>query len=149
MIRMISGSTRIGKRIYTPVDGCFEAAPEVEERLVAQKVAVFVPEERAEDVATPPAGSDENQAGDDTTALDNAAENEETGHLAPEQLKTMTNDKLRELAKDMGIDTAKLKTKAQLIAAIAEVPLEDAISEDDDARSGEVPPALEPEAPVV
>jgi hypothetical protein len=149
MIRMISGSTRIGKRIYTPVDGCFEATPEVEERLVAQKVAVFVPEEHAEDVATPPAGSDENQACGDTAALNDAAEGEETGHLDPEQLKTMTNDKLRELAQDMGIDTAKLKTKAQLIAAIAEVPLEDAISEDDDARSGEVPPALEPEAPVV
>lgn len=149
MIRMISGSTRIGKRIYTPVDGCFEATPEVEERLVAQKVAVFVPEEHAEDVATPPAGSDENQACGDTAALNDAAEGEETGHLDPEQLKTMTNGKLCELAQDMGIDTAKLKTKAQLIAAIAEVPLEDAISEDDDARSGEVPPALEPEAPVV
>ena len=45
----------------------------------------------------------------------------------------------------MGIDTAKLKTKAQLIAAITDVPLEDAIAEDDD----EAPPVLTPEAPVV
>lgn len=50
----------------------------------------------------------------------------------------------------MGIDTAKLKTKAQLIAAITDVPLEDAISEDDDGvDDGEAPPVLTPEAPVV
>ena len=53
--------------------------------------------------------------------------------------------KLAELAKEMGIDTAKLKTKAQLIAAITDVPLEDAIAEDD----GEAPPVLTPEAPAV
>lgn len=123
MIRMISGSTRIGKRIYTPVDGCFEAAPEVEERLVAQKVAVFVPEKRTKDVATPPAGS-----------------GEETGHLDPEQLSALTCDKLRALAEDMGISTGKLKTKAQLIDAItaAEVTPGD----------GDLPPILSAEAPV-
>ena len=65
----------------------------------------------------------------------------------------------------MGIDTAKLKTKAQLIAAITDVPLEDAIAEDDDGEDddgedddgvdddgvddGEAPPVLTPEAPVV
>lgn len=140
MIRMISGSTRIGKRIYTPVDGCFEAAPEVEERLVAQKVAVFVPEKRTEDVATPPAGSDENQAGDDTAVLYDAAEGEETGHLDPEQLSALTCDKLRALAEDMGISTGKLKTKAQLIDAITAVEV---IPGD-----GDLPPVLSAEAPV-
>ena len=50
----------------------------------------------------------------------------------------------------MGIDTAKLKTKAQLIAAITDVPLEDAIAGDDDGvDDGEAPPVLTPEAPVV
>ena len=63
---------------------------------------------------------------------------------------TLTNAKLTELAKEMGIDTAKLKTKAQLIAAITDVPLEDAIAEDDDGvDDGEAPPVLTPEAPVV
>ena len=63
---------------------------------------------------------------------------------------TLTNAKLAELAKEMGIDTAKLKTKAQLIAAITDVPLEDAIAEDDDGvDDGEAPPVLTPEAPVV
>ena len=65
-------------------------------------------------------------------------------------LGTLTNAKLAELAKEMGIDTAKLKTKAQLIAAITDVPLEDAIAEDDDGvDDGEAPPVLTPEAPVV
>ena len=40
--------------------------------------------------------------------------------------------------------------KAQLIAAITDVPLEDAIAEDDDGvDDGEAPPVLTPEAPVV
>lgn len=137
MIRMISGSTRIGKRIYTPVDGCFEATPEVEERLVAQKVAVFVPEEHAEDVATPPAGSDDDQTGNGSAALGNGAE---AGYLAPEQLSALTCDRLRALAEDMGISTGKLKTKAQLIDAITAVevaPGEDAL------------PVFGAEAPVV
>lgn len=140
MIKMISGSTRIGKRTYSPVDGCFEAAPDVEARLVAQKVAVFVPEEHAEDVATPPAGSDENQAVDDTTALNDAAEDEETGHLDPEQLSALTCDRLRALAEDMGISTGKLKTKAQLIDAIISMPV---------VPGNDAPPTLSAEPPVV
>ena len=150
MIKMISGSTRIGKSTYTPIDGCFEAAPEVEERLVAQKAAVFVPQELTGGVATPPAGEDGGGAGADPSNGSEGAEGAESARLDPEQLKTLTNAKLTELARDMGIDTAKLKTKAQLIAAITDVPLEDAIAEDDDGvDDGEAPPVVAPEAPVV
>ena len=86
----------------------------------------------------------------DRSNSDEGAEDAESAHLDPEQLKTLTNAKLTELAKEMGIDTAKLKTKAQLIAAITDVPLEDAIAEDDDGvDDGEAPPVLTPEAPVV
>lgn len=89
-------------------------------------------------------------AGADPSNGDEGAEDAESAHLDPEQLKTLTNAKLAELAKEMGIDTAKLKTKAQLIAAITDVPLEDAIAEDDDGvDDGEAPPVLTPEAPVV
>lgn len=137
MIRMISGSTRIGKRIYTPVDGCFEATPEVEERLVTQKVAVFVPEKHAEDVATPPAGSDDDQTGNGSAALGNGAE---AGYLAPEQLSALTCDRLRALAEDMGISTGKLKTKAQLIDAIISKPV---------VPGNDAPPTLSAEPPVV
>lgn len=137
MIKMISGSTRIGKRIYTPVDGCFEAAPDVEARLVAQKVAAFVPTEHVVGVATPPAVADDDQTVNGSAALGNGAE---AGYLAPEQLSAMTCDRLRELAEDMGINHGKLKTKAQLIDAITAVevaPGEDAL------------PVFGAEAPVV
>ena len=97
-----------------------------------------------------PAGEDGGGAGADPSNSDEGAEDAESAHLDPEQLKTLTNAKLAELAKEMGIDTAKLKTKAQLIAAITDVPLEDAIAEDDGGvDDGEAPPVLTPEAPVV
>ena len=97
-----------------------------------------------------PTGEDGSGAGADPSNSDEGAEDAESTHLDPEQLKTLTNAKLTELAKEMGIDTAKLKTKAQLIAAITDVPLEDAIAEDDDGvDDGEAPPVLTPEAPVV
>lgn len=102
-----------------------------------------IPEEdTAGAVATLVEGEDNTGAGVDTPDHDGPAEDEETAHLDPEQLKKLTNAKLEELAEDMGIDTAKLKTKAQLIAAITDVPLEDAISGE------EAPAGLGAEGPV-
>lgn len=83
---------------------------------------------------------------DITGAVATPAEGEETARLDPEQLKELTNAKLKELAEEMGIDTAKLKTKAQLIAAITDVPLEDAISGEDDGEGA--PAGLGAEGPV-
>ena len=82
----------------------------------------------------------------DTPSQDGPAEGKETAHLDPEQLKEFTNAKLKELAEEMGIDTAKLKTKAQLIAAITDVPLEDAISSEEDDEGA--PSGLGAEGPV-
>lgn len=123
-------------------------------RLASLGVGVVLEDIPEEDttgaVATPVEGEDDEGEGVDTPDQDEPAEGEETAHLDPEQLKELTNAKLKELAKEMGIDTAKLKTKAQLIAAITDVPLEDAIAEDDDGvDDGEAPPVLTPEAPVV
>ena len=60
-----------------------------------------------------------------------------------------TNAKLKELAEEMGINTAKLKTKAQLIAAITDVPLEDAIFGEEDGDDDEGSPSgLGAEEPV-
>ena len=97
-------------------------------------------------VATPVEGEDDEGAGVDTTDQGGPAEGEETAHLDPEQLKELTNAKLKELAEEMGIDTAKLKTKAQLIAAITDVPLEDAISGEEDDEGA--PAGLGAEGPV-
>lgn len=97
-------------------------------------------------VATPVEGEDDEGAGVDTTDQGGPAEGEETARLDPEQLKELTNAKLKELAEEMGIDTAKLKTKAQLISAITDVPLEDAISGADDGEGA--PAGLGAEGPV-
>lgn len=119
-------------------------------RLVALGVGIVLEDITEKDtagaVATPAEGKDGAEAGVDTTGQDGAAESEETARLDPEQLKELTNAKLKELAEEMGIDTSKLKTKAQLIAAITDVPLEDAISgeEDDDGA----PSGLGAEGPV-
>lgn len=83
---------------------------------------------------------------DTTGAIATPVEGGETAHLDPEQLKELTNAKLKELAEEMGIDTAKLKTKAQLIAAITDVPLEDAISGEEDGEGA--PAGLGAEGPV-
>lgn len=137
-----------GSKHPIPIDrgGTCEVSEEEVQRLFALRVARPA-------VETPTAGEDSGGAGADPSNSGEGAEGAEgaeSAHLDPEQLKTLTNAKLTELAKEMGIDTAKLKTKAQLIAAITDVPLEDAIAEDDDGvDDGEAPPVLTPEAPVV
>ena len=119
-------------------------------RLASLGVGVVLEDIPEEDttgaVATPVEGEDDEGAGVDTPDQDEPAEGEETAHLDPEQLKELTNAKLKELAEEMGIDTAKLKTKAQLIAAITDVPLEDAISGEEDDEGA--PTGLGAEGPV-
>lgn len=143
MVRMISGSTRIGKRIYTPADGFFEAATEVEQRLVLLGVAEYDAEMVSEPVAT-----DAAPASGDTTCVDmpseeNGAENDAEAHLDAEQLQALTVAQLKAMAEEMGIATAKLKKKDDLIAAITAVPVEPGAADED------TPPALGLEAPIV
>ena len=141
-----------GSKHPIPIDrgGICEVSEKEAQRLFALCVARPAEETPSPAVATPPTGEDGSGAGADPSKSGEGAEGAESAHLDPEQLKTLTNAKLTELAKEMGIDTAKLKTKAQLIAAITDVPLEDAIAEDDDGvDDGEAPPVLPPEAPVV
>lgn len=133
MVRMISGATRIGKRVYTPDDGFFEAAPEVEQRLVALGVAAII---READEAPVASGSTV-ESGDtpcaDMPSEENGAESNAEAHLDAEQLQEMTVAQLKELAAELGIETAKLRKKDDLIAAIVAVPVEpgEEISEDD------------------
>lgn len=122
MIKIIKGvygyMTKSGTvKSKTEKDEPFELTAEQEARLVSLGVAVYVEDDPAK-------------------VLDNEQmKDEATAHLDPEQLEELTNAKLKELAEEMGIQTAKLKTKAQLIAAITDIPLEDAIpSEVDDGE---------------
>ena len=66
------------------------------------------------------------------------------GHLDPEQLKTMTKAELEQMAEDMGLNTDGLKTKADLIAAIAAEPVF-YTEEPDDGQNGGGEPG-EPES---
>lgn len=113
----------------TEKDDPFELTAEQEARLVGLGVAEYVETEGA------PIGFDEQPEG--------------TATLDPEQLEKLTNAKLKELAEDMGIDTSKLKTKAQLIEAITSVdvtpgPAEDDVEDEDAEDDGEPLPDFDP-----
>ena len=62
-----------------------------------------------------------------------------SGHLDEEQLQSMTNKELKNLAEDMGIDTSKMKVKKDFIEAILEL---DVLVDDEDL------PNLSTEEPV-
>lgn len=143
MVRMISGSTRIGKRTYTPADGFFEAAPEVEQRLVLLGVAEYDTETVSEPVATDAAPASGDAPCVDMPSEENGAESDTEAHLDAEQLQTLTVAQLKAMAEEMGIATAKLKKKDDLIAAITAVSVEPGAADED------IPPALDLEAPIV
>lgn len=111
----------------------FVTSPEQEARLVKLGVAEYVDEpEKAEPVNEP-------------AQAQSSKNDEETARLDPDQLKELTNAELKAMAKDMDIDTAKLKTKAQLIEAITAVdvvpgPDEGSEEMEDD---GEAPPTFD------
>lgn len=89
-------------------------------RLVALGVAAIVHEADEAPVAS---GS----------TVESGAESGAEAHLDAEQLQEMTVAQLKELAAELGIETAKLRKKDDLIAAIVAVPVEpgEEISEDD------------------
>lgn len=79
-------------------DAPFELAAEQEARLVGLGVAEYV--------GTPAA------------AVEETVE-EVTGYLDSEQLERMTVAELREIAEKMGLDTSKMRKKADIVEAIA------------------------------
>ena len=86
--------------LKTAESGPFECDDEQAARLVSLGVAVYVEVPAAE-------------------KSEATQENEEaTGHLDEEQLKTMTNAQLANLAGELGIDVRACKKKADFIAAI-------------------------------
>ena len=114
-------------------------------RLASLGVGVVLEDIPEEDttgaVATPVEGEDDEGAGVDTHDQGGPAEDEETAHLDPEQLKELTNAKLKELAEEMGINT-----NAPLIAAPTDGPLEDAPAGEEDDEGA--PAGLGAEGPV-
>ena len=98
-----------------PIDrgGICEVSEEEAQRLFALCVARPAAETPAPAVATPPAGEDGGGAGADPSNSDEGAEDAESAHLDPEQLKTLTNAKLTELAKEMGVPFEKIAAKVE------------------------------------
>lgn len=132
------------------------SVPDMEaERLVSIGVAEIIPqaaEPACEGVATLQEGPVEERPGIGMGAEMRCGEANVEGGAAstsdPEQMKALTNAKLRELAEAMGIPTAKLKNKTELIQAITAAqaipgPAEESVED------GEQPPELCAEVPVV
>lgn len=111
----------------------FNTSPEQEARLVKLGVAEYVDEPAKAEPVNEPA------------QVQSPQNDEAVAHLDPDQLKELTNAELKAMAEDMGIDTAKLKTKAQFIEAITAVdvvpgPDEGSEEMEDD---GEAPPTFD------
>ena len=96
--------------LKTPADKPFECDDKLAESYVRKGVAEYVVKEAVEIVPEP---------------------EKQTGHLDPAQLETMTNEQLKNLAADMGIDVSSCKKKADYVAAIAAVEVE--IGDEDDS----------------
>lgn len=123
MIRITSGTVRTSQGLKTSKDKPFALPPEEEQRFIDRKVAARVYQETpVEEVATPPVAPEGDGAGVNSSAEKTGAEGEETvGNLDVEQLKKMKLDDLKQLAEDMGIDAAGLRTKDDYAKAIAAV----------------------------
>lgn len=106
--------------LKTANDGAFECDDAQASRLVSLGVAKYVGEAPA---ATPEAEPGTTNEQDKTTV---------TGHLDPDQLATMTNEQLKNLAGDLGIDVTGCKKKADYIDAIVAVEVEAGPAEDGD-----------------
>lgn len=102
--------------LKTPESGPFECDDAQAARLVSLGVAEYV-------------GAQKKEQTDGSQGTEKA-----TGHLDAAQLETMTNEQLKNLAADMGVDVTGCKKKADYIAAIVavEVGLGDEVDPDED-----------------
>ena len=124
--------------------GICDVPAEEAKRLVAMKVAEYVDEKPG---TTPPGGSDDNGAGTSTNdgngpavvALDGIEVPDALaivdGHFDKKGLNEMTNNNLKKLAQDLGLDVSKCRVKADFIAVLTAVTIE--ISDTDNEGDGD------------
>ena len=122
-----NGSAR--HALKTPESGPFECDDAQAARLVTLGVAEYV----AAKVAEPAPQADGSQE-----------PKKSTGHLDAAQLETMTNEQLKKLAADMGVDLTGCKKKADYIAAIVAAEVEPGDEDDPDNELPELS-AVDPE----
>lgn len=170
MIRMICGVCRVEGKLKRAADGPFSLPTEQEVRLVNAGVAEFVPQWHTERVATPFEGEDgggagvtppENdptstgqETGDSGGAGEGTAELQEgeaeapdtldivDGHFTTESLMELSRADMEKLAADMGVDIKKCRNKSDIAALLCAVEVQP-------GGSGEAPPELSAEGPVV
>ena len=145
-IRIVSGTYGMNVNGYVKVvrkqQTC--TVPEKEAaRLVSLGVAEYV-KEPVLMAETPPVGDAVYETGDTPEAEEDDATGLIPGHLDTEDLKKMPFDQLKKLAADCGLQVGKLKSRENIVNALAE--MESYVSAEED---GEEPPAMEAEAPVV
>lgn len=112
-------------------------------RLVKLGVAVYV-KEPVLVAETPAVGDAVYETGDTPEAEENDATDDLIpGHLDEEELRKMPFDQLKKLASDCGLQVGKLRSRENIVKALAE--METFVSAEED---GEEPPVMEAEAPV-
>jgi len=148
-VKIISGTYghKVGKYIE-PKDRQSEPF-EVDDAEAKRIIALGIAEMFVEGVATSEKPQNESGANANPSEQENAAEGENEGentiegNLDAKQLETLTIKELKKLADDMGIDTSKMKVKADYINAIVAETVEAPVDD------GEAPPDLSAEAPLV
>lgn len=123
MIKIISGTVRTSQGLKTSKDKPFALPPEEEQRFIDRNVAARVYQEAPlEPVATPPVAPQGEGVDVNTSEQNDAQKVEEApANLDVDQLKSMKLDDLKQLAKDMGVDTTGLRSREDYAKAIAAV----------------------------
>lgn len=123
MIKIISGTVRTSQGLKTSKDKPFALPPEEEQRFIDRNVAARVYQEAPlEPVATPPVAPQGDGVDVNTSEQNDAQKVEEApANLDVDQLKSMKLDDLKQLAKDMGVDTTGLRSREDYAKAIAAV----------------------------
>lgn len=163
MIQIKCGTCGTSQGYKTQADGAISLPISEEARLVSRGVAAYVTKPiigAAPGIAMPAGGEDSrgrcnanDVAGENPPKVETPAEGLEApdgngvGHLDEEQLKTMSLDDLKALAKELGVKTTGLRSIAAYAKAIAAVEVEP--GEEIAVEDGETPPDLGAEAPVV
>lgn len=145
-IRIVSGTYGMnvnGRIAVVRREQTCEVPEEEAARLVSLGVAVYV-KEPVLVAETPAVGDAVNETGDTPEAEENDAMDDLIpGHLDEEELRKMPFDQLKKLASDCGLQVGVLRSRKNIVKALAE--METFVSAEED---GEEPPVMEAEAPV-
>jgi hypothetical protein len=145
-IRIVSGAYGMnvnGRIVVVRSQQTCEVPEEEAARLVKLGVAVYV-KEPVLVAETPAVGDAEDETGDTPEAEEiDATEDLIPGHLDEEELRKMPFDQLKKLAVDCGLQVGKLRSRENIVKALAE--MDTFVSAEED---GEEPPIMEAEAPV-